>query len=97
MNKDNLFRKALKTPPSGWRKLAETRRRHDQEMQELADALEFLGTRACLLAEYINQRRGGYCGNHEGHDRAAKAVTKLHKKLRRTLGFSYPDSGLLNL
>lgn len=69
----------------------------DQQWLDVAGTLERVGVMALLLAEYIEQRRGGYCGNHNTHDGAAKHVSRLHVKLRRVLGYAMPNAGIVDL
>lgn len=65
--------------------------------RELARAIEVQAERLMLLAEYLGTRLGSDgCGVHD-HATAAKEVAKLHKKLRKTLGYSYPEQGVLRL
>lgn len=89
--------------PASWEKAVDGLLTHqptpttDSEWLDFASALESRGTHMLLLSEYIAQRRGEYCGDHNSHSVAARAVTRLHKKLREALGYTLPDAGLLKL
>ena len=99
--------KLLDIAPMDWRQLVETplpdghgndcNGKTDKEWNEIADDLESAAIRALLLSEYIQARRGGYCGDHKDHANASRMVEKRHKSIRKALGFSLPGSGLLRL
>lgn len=98
--------KLLEIAPCDWQVLVEEPEcdghgnhngKGDTEWQEIADDLEAAAIRALLLAEYIQNRRGGYCGNHATHEDASKRVSKLHVRVRRACGYTMPSSGILHI
>lgn len=105
MSETNLMEFA-NIPPCDWREMVEEelpdghgayKAKSDADWGDIADDLEFYGIRMLLLSEYIAARRGGYCGDHKTHGRAAELVQKRHKKLRQAIGFTDPSAGILRL
>lgn len=61
----------------------------------IQDAVRDLDRYIVCLArfrEYIEQRDGAGCGD-QGHEAAVKAQNKLATKVRRALGFTFPEKG----
>lgn len=90
----------LDIPPYEWIDVVEATHpgsRNDKDWREVARDLEAIAVRCALLAEYIECRRGGYCGDHYDHEQAAKNVSKRHVAIRKALGYSYPKQGVLKL
>jgi hypothetical protein len=59
--------------------------------------LDALVERATMLREYIQCRGGNYNGSDTGHERAVKEANKTLVKVRRALGYAYPEKGAFSI
>lgn len=62
-----------------------------KDKQALEAELSALIQRAALLEAYISRRWNTGCGD-QGHEASAKHANRTLAKIRRALGFSYPDN-----
>ena len=86
---------ATEIPPSSFRHMAE---QYDHaDIRRMVPQLEAAGMRMLLLAEYLDTRSGGDGCGRKPHEDGAKALEKLHKQLRKAVGYSCPGSGVLKL
>lgn len=59
------------------------------ERQEIESGLDFMCSRAALAAHYVSCRANG-----AEHGAAVKLARKVAIKVRKALGFSYPEAGV---
>jgi hypothetical protein len=76
-------RLVVETPPGEWKAAIDAMT--PQERQDLQDALDGMTERAVYLSRYL----GPWAERQD-----AKAGQRAVRKVRRILGFSYPDSAL---
>jgi hypothetical protein len=57
---------------------------------EVANELDRIAVHASRLSAYLNERGGNGCGD-SGHAEGVKAQNKKAAKVRKALGYSYPD------
>jgi len=62
------------------------------ERDDLLREVEAVACRAALFSGYVGQRYGYGCGD-QGHKHAAKEANRRLVKVRKALGFSYPERG----
>lgn len=79
----------LKRAPSEWHAIAE--RMTPAQRQEVEQECLYLAQRAALLGVYVATRYNTGCGD-QGHDSGAQASNRATVKVRKALGYSYPDS-----
>jgi hypothetical protein len=77
----------LGAPISEW----EERTSAAKDKQSLENELSALIQRAALLEAYISRRWNTGCGD-QGHETSAKHANRRLVKIRRAMGFSYPDN-----
>lgn len=75
-------------PPSQWRERVEAMSPADRGNME--GSLDALIQRATLLAGYAEFRFDTGCGD-QGHDYSAEKANEKLVKVRRALGYSYPE------
>jgi len=93
-NKDYTIEELAQMPPSKWMLLLDSQ--FKLSTSRLCDIASY-AERLLLLCEYVETRIGADGCGLKTHDDAAKAVAKLHLKLRKALGYSYPAQGVLKL
>lgn len=85
-------RRLLTVGPAHWNE--ELAARPPENASLLRDELESLATGAALLATYMEFRLGLQgCGAHD-HTESAKAAIARYRKVRKALGFTYPNAGI---
>jgi hypothetical protein len=86
-------KKLLKSPIAEWPQLVSSTAAAaaaPNDLQETESELSALIQRATLLETYISHRYNTGCGD-QGHDKSAKIANKTLTKVRKALGFAYPD------
>ncbi len=78
----------LDIPPTGWRELAETITR--AQGQALVGELDRITQHAAQLSAYL----GAIAWDGFAHDNAAKISGKKLVRLRKAVGFTYPEQGI---
>ncbi len=66
------------------------------DLQEIEGELSGLVQRAALLHEYIAHRFNTGCGD-QGHEASAKHANRTLVKIRKAMGFSYPNNTPLSI
>jgi len=61
-----------------------------QSLQDIASDLSGLIQRAALLYEYVEHRWNTGCGD-QGHEDSVKEANKALTRVRKALGFTYPE------
>ena len=89
---DATARQLLDAPPAGLAQFAADTRPSD--LSELARRLNSLAQHAALVAAYLEER-GAY-GTDAGHKKALDQANRTLKRIRKAMGFSYPDRGAVN-
>lgn len=87
MNKRTL--KLLETPVSQWPQALNSHK--GSSLQDVEAELSALVQRAALLHAYVSHRYNTGCGD-QGHDASAKKANAELVKIRRAMGFSYPQN-----
>lgn len=85
--------KILLAPVSEWPQLINSDKRRGRvvgSLQEMESELSALVQRAALLEVYLSHRYNTGCGD-QGHEDSAKKANRSLLKVRKALGFSYPD------
>lgn len=93
---ERLLWRWLTTPPAKWSQALCYKRWQAQSWHDLAGDLDFIVQRAAMLAEYIATRKGMDGTGTREHAEAMKAANKLLVKIRRALGYTYPERGTFN-
>lgn len=62
----------------------------------LSGELQSLAMNAIWKSAYLDARYGSGCGD-QGHESAVKAANKATVGLRRVLGFTYPERGVIRV
>ena len=60
------------------------------------DALESVILKAAWQYGYVAARYGAGCGD-QGHEEAVHAANSLLKKVRKAMGFTYPERGAIRV
>lgn len=63
---------------------------------EVAKELECVALTAVWRAAYVEARYGSGCGD-QGHETAVRDANKLLVKVRKAMGFTYPEKGTINV
>lgn len=91
-NMKTLLEKTLELPPCEWAAAIEkTYRKDPQSLQALEIATFAIAKRAALLGAYIAHRYNTGCGD-QGHEASAKIASRTIKRIRKVLGYSYPNA-----
>lgn len=77
----------LHKPITEWPALLEAH----PDKQELEQSLSALIQRATLLEAYLSHRWNTGCGD-QGHDASARHAERVLGRVRKALGFSYPNN-----
>ena len=81
----------LRAPLVDWEAKADALK--DSEAEPIYDYLDHVAVRAAMISEYLQQRRGGYCGDHRDHAHACKATLLVRRRVRKALGYTIPKAG----
>ena len=65
-------------------------------LQQIESELSGCVQCAALLQSYLSYRYNTGCGDH-GHDRSARHANKELVKIRRAMGFSYPNQHCISM
>ena len=82
----------LKAPLIEWPERAE--KLDIQVKQEVENELSAVIQRATLLEAYVARRWNTGCGD-QGHSSSAKHANNTLVKVRRALGYTYPERGMV--
>ncbi len=87
---DKALSKLLKSAPIDWPSQAD--KFNSSDMLSISRMADSDAERLVFLSEYLSARANGRDSNG-----AVKQARKRVKKVRRAMGYSYPDSGLATL
>ncbi len=108
MTRQQLLLLAIETAPVDWQDAANRWTKNEAgigflpateergPVQCAVRELDAIIERLARFREYIDQRDGAGCVD-QGHAAAVKASNKIGRKIRKALGFTYPNKGDLRI
>lgn len=90
----SIATKCLNTAPVDLQAMAD--RLTGEDKRQIEETLSGLVQMAAWKWAYINERYGSGCGD-QGHDDAVKEANRVLTKVRKAMGFAYPDSGAIRV
>lgn len=92
-----LLFKTLELKPSEWQAAIEKAKRKDPaSLQAIEAELSAIAQRASLLMAYVCHRFNTGCGD-QGHADSAREANRVLGRVRKALGFTYPDSASVRI
>lgn len=91
---DETMKRWLERPPAEWSQATCYEMESKTDYQKLCRELDGLACNAAMLSAYLETRMGVVCTGQKPHEDAVKDANKRLVKIRRALGFSYPESGM---
>lgn len=90
---DATMKRWLERPPAEWSQAICYEKESKTDYEVLCHHLESLACDAAMLSAYFETRMGVTGVGPKSHEVAVKAANKRLVKIRRALGFSYPEMG----